>query len=490
MAVPATTRCHAPAPSAHRGLWRRKVSRIVAVALATAGGGVFALTAFAGQGCGSDAPKPSAPAPIVIGVSLGLSKDLGSFTAPLRDSIRSAEGELNAGGGLLGRPVRFDVVDDRSDEGEGVKQVARDFVAKQVVAVIGPVSSGQVKATADIFSLAKILQITPAATSVELTSLQPKTDRFLFRTTPADDFQGAAVALFAARTPRGLTGSTDAGGAGAGCKKLAVVYIDNSYGTSMAKVIAEDFPKNVASATVTQHKIPLGAETNYESLVSDIIGESPECLAIISYEKAGAQFIRDFKADPGWSALAEKGFFFIGTDGIYTQGFLEASRTNPSDETSASSAEDAVYGTNPDTTPRTNEYNAFRTIFTSYYPLASGDEGPAFAANTFDAAILIAFAIQKAGRIDDRTALRDAVREVSRPGGRPISPSEIREGLLELRGGGDIDYKGASGNVNFEDDGNVTSGYIVWQPIRDGRSNKVAYKTIARFASDELEQVR
>ena len=74
--------------------------------------------------------------------------------------------------------------------------------------------------------------------------------------------------------------------------------------------------------------------------------------------------------------------------------------------------------------------------------------------------------------------------------GDSISPAEIREGLLELREGGDIDYKGASGNVNFEDNGNVTSGFIIWQSLRDS-SNKVVYRTIARFTSEELlEQIR
>jgi branched-chain amino acid transport system substrate-binding protein len=499
MGVPATTARDARSFSkAHtRGAWRRTASRVVAATLAAAGAGFVAFTTLVGQGCAKEAPKPSAPEPIVIGVSLGLSKDLASFTVPLRDAVRSAEGEINAGGGLLGRPVRFEVVDDKSDEGDGVKQVARDFAAKKVVAVIGPISSGQVKATQKIYADQQILQITPAATSVELTDSQPIGNRFLFRTTPADDFQGAAVVLFAARTPRGLSdaGAPDTdGGAPATCTRLSIVYIDNPYGTSMTKVIADNFPKRGGTIT-SQNKISLDTESSYADLVEKIIGAdlsvSPECLAIISYEKAAAQFIKDFKASSRWPALERKGFFFIGTDGVFTQGFLEASRTNPSDDTSPSSAEDAVYGTNPDTTPRTTEYNAFRTIFTSYFPLPAADEGPAFAANTFDAAVLIAFAIQKAGTIDDRTGLRDALRDVSRPGGRPISPSEIREGLLELRGGGDIDYKGASGNVNFEDNGNVTSGFIIWQSVRDKQSNKVVYKTIARFGSEELmEQIR
>ena len=124
----------------------------------------------------------------------------------------------------------------------------------------------------------KILQLTPAATSVELTDIQPATDRFLFRTTPADDFQGAAVVLFAARTPRGLTdaGTPQSDGTDGGttpisstCSRLSIVYIDNPYGSSMAKVIADNFPKR-GGEIASQNKIPLEAESSYQALAESI----------------------------------------------------------------------------------------------------------------------------------------------------------------------------------------------------------------------------
>lgn len=472
----------------------RTLSRMAAAALLAGGAGFGAAVVLGQQGCAQETAKPSAPDPIVIGVSLGLSRDLGSFAAPLRDAIRTAEGEINAGGGLLGRPVRFDVVDDKSDEGEGVRRVAQGFADQGVVAVLGPASSGQVKATHQILAGRQILQITPSATSVELAELQPIGDRFLFRTTPSDDLQGAAVILLAARTPGGLgdagAPSTD-GGAPGTCRRLALVAIDNPYGASMAKVIAENFPKRGGGRSiVADQRIPLQAATSYAEEARRVIGADPECLAIISYERAAAQFIRDLKSHPRYPELAQNGFFIIGTDGVFTQGFLALSRTDPSDETSPSSAE-GVYGTNPDTQPGTAEYHAFRTIYSSHFSLKSAEDAPAYAANTFDAAVLVAFAIQKAGRLDDRVAIRDALREVSKPGGRPIRPSEIGEGLLDLREGRDIDYKGASGDVDLQDNGNVTSGFIVWRAVREATTNKVVYETVARFDSDVLsEQIR
>ena len=120
--------------------------------------------------------------------------------------------------------------------------------------------------------------------------------------------------------------------------------------------------------------------------------------------------MRDFKADPGYAALESNGFFFIGTDGVYTPGFLSASQSNPADPTSPSTAE-GVYGTNPDTQPGTVEYEGFRTIYSSYYPLKATDDAPPFAANIWDAAVLAAFAIEKAGSATDHVAIRDALRD-------------------------------------------------------------------------------
>jgi len=39
--------------------------------------------------------------------------------------------------------------------------------------------------------------------------------------------------------------------------------------------------------------------------------------------------------------------------------------------------------------------------------------------------------------------------------------------------------------VNLEDNGNVKGGFIIWQAVRDA-SNKIVYKTVARFDSDQL----
>ncbi|MDB4934219.1 MAG: Branched-chain amino acid transporter, amino acid-binding protein [Labilithrix sp.] len=464
----------------------RRLGRVCAAGVLASGTLVALSTFTANEGCADKAPPPSAAPPIVIGVSLGLTGDLDTFAGPLRDAVRTAEGQINAGGGLLGRPVRFDVRDDKSDEGNVVTGVATDLVNEGVVAMIGPVGSQQVVLTQKILADRQIIQISPSATSTDLSTIQAANDRFLFRTTPADDFQGAAVILFAQKTPRGLGDAgapLDEAGVPITCNKLAIINIDNSYGTSMAEVIATNWPKRGVGRTVVLKKtLPVDLVASYATEASQLIAAKAECAALISYEKVAAQFVHDVKVAPGFKTLSDNGFFFIGTDGVFTPGFLQLSLENRADDTSPSTA-DGVFGTNPDTQPGTKEYNEFKTIYRSYFPELP--DAPPFTANTYDAAILIALAIQQAGTVTDHVAIRDALSKVSSKG-KPFTPAQVGDALLALRQGQDIDYKGASGNVDFEDNGNVKSGFIVWQAFRDPATKKVAYRTVAQFTSEEL----
>lgn len=471
-----------------RHLRALRTLRAVCGAGVVGAGLLFALsTLTASQGCADKAPPPAAAQPIIIGVSLGLTGENDTFAAPLRDAVRVAEGQINAGGGLLGRPVQFDVRDDQSDETTIVADVANQLVKENAVAIIGPLGSQQVVLTQQIFADHQIIQISPSATSTDLSTIQPADNRFLFRTTPADDFQGAAVILFAQKTPLGLG---DAGaplndaGVPVTCNRLAIVNIDNSYGNSMADVIAANFPKRGPGRSIVLHqKVDVDVAATYATQAAALVAANPDCAALISYAKVAAQYVHDVKSDPGYKALSDKNFFFIGTDGVFTPGFLQLSLQNQSDETSPSTAE-GVFGTNPDTNPGTKEYNEFKTIYRSYFPALP--DAPAFTANTYDAAILIALAIQQAGTVTDHVAIREALRKVATPPGKPFTPAQVGEALLAIRQGQDIDYKGASGNVDLEPNGNVKSGFIVWQAFRDPATKKVAYRTVAQFTTEEL----
>src|SRR5690606_3476626 len=84
---------------------------------------------------------------------------------------------------------------------------------------------------------------------------------------------------------------------------------------------------------------------------------------------------------------------------------------------------------------------------------------------TYDAVYLIALAAEMADSTDP-TAIRDALREISNAPGETVTPGvEGWAAALELiEAGEDIDYQGASGSTEFDENGDILQGVIeVWQ---------------------------
>ncbi len=78
---------------------------------------------------------------------------------------------------------------------------------------------------------------------------------------------------------------------------------------------------------------------------------------------------------------------------------------------------------------------------------------------------LLALAIEKAGTTDT-LAVRDALREVASPPGTTIGPGEFKKAVRLIAKGDDINYDGAGGNVDFDENGNVSSDFELWK-IKD-----------------------
>lgn len=441
-------------------------------------GGLGVVAALvASPACSEDAPRAAAPSPVRVGVSLALTGGgVAGRGASLRNAIRVAEGQINAAGGVLGRPIVFDVQDDRGDETAGiVDRVARGFVDEGVVAVIGPIGSEQVVKTQSIYASAHILQITPTATSPDLSSIQSKDKRWLFRTTPSDVLQGTAVTLAGKSISLQDAAATS-------CKKLGIVNVDNSYGNGLGDVIEQRFG---AVASVTRTKLAATAAADYKKEASELLGWKPQCLAIVLYNDVAVQFLRDFKTvnPSSYAELQKAGLFVIATDSSYTPKFLELGRDDTADPTSSNVVE-GVYGTAPDTRPETVQYNQFRTIYASYFPIAEGDDVPVYASNTYDAAMLVALAVQRAGTTEP-TAVRNALFTVANPPGKTFGPAELGDAFEALAEGQDIDYTGASGNVDVDANGDVPGGFIVWKVVRNP-DKTVTFGTVGRLPAEEL----
>lgn len=449
------------------GLLRALGLAVLSGAVALGASSTAAHSSAVVTGCAAKtAPPSSSVTPITIVVSVPLTGQLESIGRNLRDGIQVAESQINAAGGLLGRPVRFNIVDDGSQSDQAIVDVIEPALVPGVVGLIGPLGSGQTKAVHELTRNRKIPQIS-LGSSVELTTLQPARDRYLFRTSPADDLQAKAVVKYAQEGPAKPDGGTGDAGTGGfkACSKFGVVYIDNSYGQKLEEAmrveVAARGGKVVYSQVTAVEKVG-----DYAGIVKALLAAQPECLVLVTYVDVAAAFLEALrKVDPN--------LLVLGTDGLYADDLVSKSR-----KPDGTSFAEGVVGTNPDTTPETPAFNEFKILYRTYHN--GGDPG-SYAANAYDAAILYALAILAAGSATDTVKIRDALFDVS-AGGAAFTPARYMDAAEAVRRKQDVDYKGASGSVDFDEFGDVKGGFIVWGVQGD------KLVTIRAYTLEELGQ--
>jgi neutral amino acid transport system substrate-binding protein len=408
-----------------------------------------------GKGGGDGGQNPAGP-PIVIGASIGLTGGLDGQVRALKGGLATAEAQINAIGGILNRQVSFQIEDDGSVPNLAMG-VMQGFLSDGVSGVIGPGASSQVQAIYPLVVKAETVDISATATSILLTQGYKAKQGWFFRTVPDDEEQGKAVAQFALRGPKGKDASTGQ------CTKMAIIYQMDSYGTPMDETI-EPYYAKLGGEIVMSVGVPAAAMTMtaYMPEAMEIVQKRPECMAMVVFGPLGDPLVQavttaiaaDMTHD--WSS-----FFIIGTDGCYNPQFITEGRVSPSDLTSMSFVK-GVYGTTADTNPPDRvQYNDLVTLYQAEVGFASGMTGlDPYTSSEYDAAILLALAIQAAGTTDG-----PAVQKVSGQGSTATSygPAQVGDAIDALKRGESINYNGAAGDEDFDPYGDVIGDFIVWE---------------------------
>lgn len=199
--------------------WRksRKVGVVVLALL------VFTLAL---SGCGKQDSKET-PAnskadqskePIKIGAIFDISGPGSSLGIPARDSAKLWEKQINAAGGINGRPVEVKIYDNESDETKSVLYFKKLVAEDKVVAVAGASQSGTSIAMIPSANQAKI-PLVSAAASIQI--IAPVADRqWVFKTAQNDSVVAEKIITYLKAK---------------GFKKIAFLSVNNAYGDSGQK---------------------------------------------------------------------------------------------------------------------------------------------------------------------------------------------------------------------------------------------------------------
>ncbi len=155
-----------------------------------------------GVGCQNAVPNNSSQTttnktPIKIGFIGPLSGDAAEYGQPIKNSVALAAEQINASGGINGRPLQI-LYEDGACNGQQAAAAAQKLVNIDAVKfIIGGVCSGETLAMAPITNAAQVLSISPASTNPSITNAGD----YVFRNIPSDADSGLKLAELAAKYP-------------------------------------------------------------------------------------------------------------------------------------------------------------------------------------------------------------------------------------------------------------------------------------------------
>ncbi len=376
--------------------------------------------------------------PVRLGVILSATGGLAAFVPPIRAGIQLAVEEINAAGGVLnGRRIQIVEADDQTNPQAGVQVMTRLVQAESVAAIIGPMASGITIAAANAVSIpAGVAIVSPSATAPAVSGLNDNDT--VFRTAVPDGLQGRVLARLVREK---------------GIERVAIMAVNNDYGRGLTTAFTEAFQGRGGTVTASQN-----FEENrpsYRAELQTLAGRgNPQALLLIAYPASGGNTIL--------RNSIENGFFqrFIGTDGMRDQSGVE--------QIGARQLE-GYFGTAPGSAATPERRAAYEQAYRRANP--NLDPGAAFVAQAYDAAYVIALALQAAGNAE-RAAIRQNLRVVANAPGEMVGPGEFARARQILQGGGQVNYEGASGPVEFNQAGDAQGRIEHWE-VRQGRVTSV-----------------
>ncbi len=210
--------------------------------------------------------------PIRIGEIATVTGDFAAYGVAEVESVKIAVAEINAAGGILGRPVEVIMYDCRTRQEDMVNAARRLVEQDKVSVVIGPSGSGLCIAAAPVFNRAKVphigtLPTNPLVTVDEKGNVRPYNFRICF----LDPYQGKMIAHFSAKD--------------LGKKKAAVLYdVSSDYSHGLREFFTASFKEYGGEIVADEgHR---AEDVDFRAQLTVIKEANPDVLVIPTMGKA------------------------------------------------------------------------------------------------------------------------------------------------------------------------------------------------------------
>ncbi len=292
-----------------------------------------------------------------------------AFGQQAHRGILMAVEEINAKGGVLGRPLEVATEDTQSKPGD-TATVAKKLVSREkVVAILsGGTSSGCLEA-APICQAARVPFVATTATAPEVTE---KRD-YIFRSCFIDPFQGAVLAKFVFTTLK--------------ARRVAILTsVSTAYSVGLSKVFRERFTA-LGGEIIIEQKYNEG-DKDFRAQLTAIKAAKPDAITATGFYTEGALICKQAR-ELGLTVP------LFGGDGWEAPELIEIG---------GKAVEGAYYSSHYSSSSTAPEVQAFVKKYRERY----GETPDSMAPLAYDAARIVAEAITRAGTTDG-PKLRDAI---------------------------------------------------------------------------------
>jgi len=388
------------------------------------------------SGCveeGEDKEAAISEGDIKIGVMQSLTGDLGSYGGPMSDAIKLAAKEINDNGGLLGRKLVLLIEDDQTNNVAAVDAANKLVKVDRVPAIVGATGSGQSMSVIDITTGSGVLQISSSNTGTDFTNYDD--GDLYFRTAPSDALQGSAMAKLAQER---------------GYKTTSTIVINNPYGVGFEDVFVKAFEADGGKVLEKVRYDP--SQTVFDSEVQRVAEGKPEFIMMVSYPETGSLILRT-----AYEKGALKSIPWLLSEGLKADNLAGLVGNDAEGNYIAA----GLQGLAPDQDAGGKAYEAFKSLYLAEY----GKEPAIYCTNSYDALAVVALAIEQAKNATGRDIAVN-IRSVANPPGTEVS--DLGEALSLIREGKDINYQGTSGEIAFDENGDVSGSFTLWTIADNG----------------------
>jgi len=340
---------------------------------------------------------------IVVGEYGSMTGGEATFGQSTHQGIQLAFKQINAAGGVKGKTLRLESVDDEGKPEEAATAVTKLITQDKVIAILGEVASSRSLAAAPIAQQYKVPMVSPSSTNPKVTDVGD----YIFRVCFIDPFQGTVMAKFAHDNLK--------------VKKVAIMRdVKSDYSVGLANYFKETFTK--MGGEIISEQTYVSNDIDFKAQLTSIKSSKPDAIFIPGYYTEVGLIARQARGlgikvpllgGDGWDSSK---LFEIGKEAVVGSYFSNHYTTDTTD-------------------PRARDFiEAFKKEFNGTIPDGLGAMG-------YDAALVLADAMKRA---------------------KDLTTADIRDALAATK-----DFAGVTGKITINEQRNATKSAVVVQVAGD-----------------------